>query len=101
MNRLTFEGNFCDIAKCLSTPGGSFCENGSCTQKRVWERLKEYENTGVSPEHMKSALLAIGLAFADVRNTINTAVTALEELETVSHLDETERGNNGFGSSGR
>ena len=27
MERLTFEGNFCDIAQCESVPGGSFCPN--------------------------------------------------------------------------
>ena len=50
MERLTFEGNFCDIAQCQNVPGGSFCENGSCSQKQVWERLKEYEDTGISPK---------------------------------------------------
>ena len=43
-NRITFEGNFCEIAQCLETPGGSFCEDGTCSQRRVWERLKEYED---------------------------------------------------------
>lgn len=50
MKRLTFEGNFCDIAQCLETPGGSFCEDGACTQRKIWERLKEYEDTGLTPE---------------------------------------------------
>ena len=49
MERLTFEGNFCDIAMCKLTPGGSFCEDGSCSQRRVWERLKEYEDAGAVP----------------------------------------------------
>ena len=53
MKRLTFEGLFCDIAKCDSTPGGTFCESGTCTQRRVWERLKEYEDTGLGPEEIK------------------------------------------------
>ena len=44
MKRLTFDGLFCDIAKCDSTPGGTFCESGTCTQRRVWERLKKYED---------------------------------------------------------
>lgn len=44
MGRLTFDGLFCDIAKCKETPGGTFCENGSCSQRKVWERLKEYED---------------------------------------------------------
>ena len=41
MDRLTFEGNFCDIVKCSEAvcPCG-----GSCTQKKVWERLKYYED---------------------------------------------------------
>ena len=52
MKRLTFEGLFCDIAKCDSTPGGTFCESGTCTQRRVWERLKEYEDTGLVPEQV-------------------------------------------------
>ena len=52
MKRLTFEGLFCDIAKCDSTPGGTFCESGTCTQRRVWERLKEYEDTGLEPEQV-------------------------------------------------
>ena len=50
MERLTFEGNFCDIAQCPNTPGGSFCENGACSQRKVWERLKAYEDTGLMPE---------------------------------------------------
>ena len=52
MKRLTFDGLFCDIAKCDSTPGGTFCETGTCTQRRVWERLKEYEDTGMEPEEI-------------------------------------------------
>ena len=44
MERLTFEGDFCDIAMCLETRGGSFCEEGACSQRRVWERLKAYED---------------------------------------------------------
>lgn len=44
MKRLTFDGNFCDIAMCAETQGGSFCEDGNCSQRKVWERLKEYED---------------------------------------------------------
>lgn len=60
MERLTFEGNFCDIAQCDAIPGGSYCESGSCTQRKVWERLKAYENTGLTPELVReTAELAI------------------------------------------
>ena len=47
MERLTFEGNFCDIAQCRKLP----CKyDGNCTQKEVWERLKAYEDAGLSPQ---------------------------------------------------
>ena len=52
MERLTFEGRFCDIAQCTETPGGSFCEDGYCSQRKVWERLKQYEDTGYTPEEI-------------------------------------------------
>ena len=46
MERLTFEGNFCDIARC----GYPTCPyKDGCSQKQVWERLKAYEDTGLSP----------------------------------------------------
>ena len=44
MKRLTFDGNYCDIAQCAETRGGSFCEDGACSQRKVWERLKEWED---------------------------------------------------------
>ena len=53
MERLTFDGNFCDIAQCSEVPGGSFCEDGACSQKKVWERLKAYEDTGWTPEMLR------------------------------------------------
>ena len=47
MERLTFEGNFCDIAQCRELP----CKHGGdCTQRLVWERLKAYEDAGLSPQ---------------------------------------------------
>lgn len=46
MKRLTFDGNFCDIAQCKEFP----CPyNGSCSQREVWEKLKAYEATGLEP----------------------------------------------------
>lgn len=41
MERLTFEGNFCDIAMCDAEP--DIC-GGTCSQRQVWERLKAYED---------------------------------------------------------
>lgn len=47
MERLTFDGNFCDITQCWELP----CHHGgNCSQKQVWERLKAYEDTRLTPE---------------------------------------------------
>lgn len=52
MVRLTFDGNFCDIAQCRELP----CPyNNACTQRQVWERLKKYEDSGLSPIACKKA----------------------------------------------
>lgn len=47
MEKLTFDGNFCDIAQCRELP----CPHGgSCTQRKVWEKLKAYEDTWLTPK---------------------------------------------------
>jgi hypothetical protein len=52
MERLTFDGNFCDIAQCRELP----CPcNNACTQRQVWERLKQYEDSGLSPSACEEA----------------------------------------------
>lgn len=62
MERLTFEGDFCDIAQCLELP----CPyNGACSQRKVWERLKAYEDTGMTPEQCENAKAIIESAFSD------------------------------------
>lgn len=53
MKRITFEGNFCDISMCRENP----CPyDDACTQRQVWERLKQYEDTGLEPEETKDIL---------------------------------------------
>ena len=49
MERLTFEGNFCEIARCKETQWGKYCPDGACSQRKVWERLKQYEDSDVVP----------------------------------------------------
>lgn len=51
MERITFEGNFCDISKCRVTDDEE-CPFGTCSQRQVWERLKQYEDTGLTPEEV-------------------------------------------------
>ena len=83
MERLTFDGNFCDISQCTSTPGGSFCEDGSCSARKVWERLKAYEDTGLELEEVlpkdKADEIALKLMrLADLESICN--YTRLREL---------------------
>lgn len=75
MDRLTFEGLFCDIAPCRETPGGSFCEDGMCSQRETWERLKAYEDTGLTPVEVDFA---------------NEAAQQLEGLCKLCDLDRLE-----------
>ena len=77
MERLTFDGLFCDIAKCKETPGGPFCESGSCSQRKVWERLKEYEDKGVEPDMIEA--------------TINGQITLQKALEKYTQAEEQGR----------
>lgn len=62
MERLTFEGNFCDISKC----GYRVCpHDGNCSQKQVWERLKQFEDVFKTPEKAAWAKQTIEMAFSD------------------------------------
>ena len=62
MDRLTFEGNFCDISKC----GYRVCpHDGNCSQKQVWERLKQFEDVFKTPEKAAWAKQTIEMAFSD------------------------------------
>ena len=56
MDRLTFDGNFCDICRCEGEYRmTSECADGPCSQRKVWEKLKEYEDTGMTPEQIQAA----------------------------------------------
>lgn len=72
MDRLTFDGNFCDIAQCRELP----CQyNTACTQRRVWEKLKAYEDTGLTPEEVSDAVVG-----AKVVSAFGVAAERLREL---------------------
>lgn len=70
MERLTFEGNFCDIAQCacMKCPYDT-----NCSQKQVWERLKAYEDTGLSPEKVSWMKEVIEAAFDNDTSRIERA----------------------------
>ena len=70
MERMTFEGNFCDIAQCACTK----CPyDTACSQKQVWERLKAYEDTGLSPEKVSWMKEVVEAAFDNDTSIIERA----------------------------
>lgn len=76
MERLTFDGNFCDIAQCRELP----CQHGgNCSQKQVWERLKAYEDTGLAPGEVHSTS-GEWRAMMSVLNSIGGGYDRLREL---------------------
>ena len=84
MDRLTFEGRFCDIAQCTETPGGSFCEDGYCSQRKVWERLKQYEDTGYTPEEIAKLQGDLIMSNAEL---LKTREELKEHYDSISQLD--------------
>ena len=81
MDRLTCACNFCDIAQCGEVPGGSFCEDGACSQKKVWERLKAYEDTERSPEEVTALEKLFDYALKESK-------TLTEQLALLNHIRE-------------
>ena len=84
MDRLTFEGRFCDIAQCTETPGGSFCEGGDCSQRKVWERLKQYEDTGYTPEEiakLKGDLIQRNAELLKTREELKAHYDSISQLD--------------------
>ena len=70
MERLTFDGNFCEIARCKEVK----CPyDTACSQKQVWERLKAYEDTGLSPEKVSWMKEVIEAAFDNDTSRIERA----------------------------
>ena len=70
MERLTFEGNFCEIARCKEVK----CPyDTDCSQKQVLERLKAYEDTGLSPEKVSWMKEVVEAAFENDTSRIERA----------------------------
>ena len=78
MARLTFEGNFCEIARCKEVK----CPyDTDCSQKQVWERLKQYEDTKRTPEQIETLEAAImGKAVAQITEFEGLPIERLREL---------------------
>ena len=78
MKQLTFEGNFCDIARCKEVK----CPyDTDCSQKQIWERLKRYEDTKRTPEQIEALEAAImGKAVAQITEFEGLPIARLREL---------------------
>jgi hypothetical protein len=78
MERMTFEGNFCEIARC----GYPTCPyKDGCSQKQVWEQLKRYEDTKRTPEQIETLEAAImGKAVAQITEFEGLPIARLREL---------------------
>lgn len=78
MERLTFERNFCEIARC----GYPTCPyKDGCSQKQVWERLKQYEDTKRTPEQIEALEAALmGKAVAQIMEFEGLPIARLREL---------------------
>lgn len=51
MERLTIKGHTCDILRCTRfNCDGDHDKTQECDTKKCYERLREYENTGLTPE---------------------------------------------------
>lgn len=80
MERLTFEGNFCDIARCRELP----CKyDGNCTQRQVWERLKAYEDAGLSPQACAEA--------RDIEETLSGCDYSISRMVELMEADKDGR----------
>ena len=85
MKRLTFEGNFCDIAKCRELP----CKyDGGCAQKEVWERLKAYEDSGCEPGEVLPKGKAGEIALNLMRLAGLESLCSYDRLRELAEADE-------------
>ena len=84
MERLTFDGSFCDIAQCRDLP----CKyDGNCTQKQVWEKLKQFEDEKRTPEEIH----ALSNLFDYVVEQTQTLVQTGEFLARLRELAEADK----------
>ena len=85
MERLTFEGNFCDIAQCQELP----CPyNGNCAQREVWERL---EDTELTPEEVLQKKMADEIAMKLLRLADLESFSPYAQLRKLAEADKDGR----------
>ena len=88
MERLTFEGNFCDIAQCREY---SCLYNDACSARKVWERLKAYEDTGLEPEEVFPKDKADEIALKLMRLADLESICSYTRLRELAETDKDGR----------
>lgn len=84
MERLTFDGNFCDISQCRELP----CPHGGrCTQRKVWEKLRAYEDSGFTPAEIKSLYAEWDV----MMSALNSIGGGYERLRQLAEADKAGR----------
>ena len=87
MERLTFEGNFCEIARCKEVK----CPyDTDCSQKQVWERLKAYEDTGMTPKEVTALGKLFDYALKESK-TLTEQLTLLKHIRELAEADKDGR----------
>lgn len=86
MERLTFDGNFCDISQCRELP----CpHNNNCTQRKVWEKLKDYEDIGLEPAEVNDAV--VGSKLLAKSQLVSAFGVPAERLRELAEADKDGR----------
>ena len=87
MNRLTDESGI-----CTNCEGIAYCRT-NCFNKQIYDRLKEYEDTGLPPEkieHMK-ARLPLKIWLSETPEKMSIFGMTVAELIELSNLKKQER----------
>lgn len=72
----------------------SECADGPCSQRKVWERLKAYEDTGLEPEEIEKAMAISALREQEERDNriesdaVKNEPLTLEELRQMAQRCE-------------
>jgi hypothetical protein len=87
MERLTFEGNFCEIAQCACM---ECLYDTNCSQKQVWERLKAYEDTRRTPKEVTALGELFDYALKESK-TLGEQLTLLKHIRELAEADKDGR----------
>lgn len=89
MERMTYSGDFCDIAMCAEVRGGKHCKSGACSQKKVWDRLYQIENQLLCQGNNFNLVVISAVRYAIGRRTYMPSAVCEFALAMMPYLDNT------------